>query len=122
VAKGKANIKFKDGCIDGEFIKNFNTRFMRSEIIQATGLWFREDGAGIQILKDGNLDKKWHSYEVHIYKKAKKDQEDYFVYEFDRSEIIDRCTALTESGKRCMKSCYKNLSVCETHKPRRKQV
>ncbi len=116
MAKGKSKIRFIGGDLDGEFLDNFDNRSLSDEIHHHTGLWFRENEDGsAHAMKGGKLDHLWHSYEIHIYKKGNKDKNSYFIYQFERSDIVDRCTAMTKSGTRCMKSRYKNLPVCETH-------
>ena len=114
--KGKANIKFTGGCLAGEHFEDIDTRTLLDEISEPTGVWIRDDDDKVQIMKGGDLDKNWMSYQIHIYTKASKDKSGYYEYKYDRDGVIERCSAITKKGVQCSKTCYKDLNVCETHK------
>lgn len=114
--KGKAKIKFIGGFLYGTFEDNIESRGVISEMSINTGVWYREDEDNVQIIKGGNLDDQWIGIETHLYKKGSKDKDGYFEYNFFQSEVAKRCSSITKTGKQCMKTCYKDLSVCEIHK------
>lgn len=114
--KGKVKIKFIGGFLDGTLEDNFDSRGATSEITLNTGVWYREDGENIQVIKGTKPDSQWLGIETHLYKKGSKDKTGYLEYDFVQSKFVKRCSTITKAGRQCMKSCYKELSVCETHK------
>ncbi|MGI9274180.1 MAG: hypothetical protein ACR2PT_04875 [Endozoicomonas sp.] len=116
MAKGRTKVRFKGGCLDGEFSDSVSARDVVKEVHQPTGGWFRKEGDQVQVMQGGRRDRNWLSYQIHIYKKAGKDKNGYFEYRYDRSEMVERCGATTKAGTQCMKSCYRDLTLCETHK------
>jgi hypothetical protein len=115
VAKCTIKVKFTGGCLDGESLDNFNTRLVYDYLRYNSGFWVREIGDEAQIMKGGKPDRNWISYETNIFKKGNTDTNGYLEYQYEQSKFIDRCSATTKSGSRCMRACHKDLSVCSTH-------
>lgn len=114
--KNKTKIKFIGGCLDGIFDENVPPQALSAYLNIKTGKWFRGAEEYVEVFKGGEIDSKWLCYEVHQYKKGSKDKNGYFEYQFTKPLIIDRCTAITQKGKQCMNSQYKDLPYCKTHK------
>lgn len=115
--RGKIKVRFFGGTLDGQLFENIDSRFARDEMHQETGVWTRDaDDGQIRIMNGGNRDRNWNTYTIDIYQKGTQDSSGAHQYTFERSETIERCTATTVAGHRCMKACYKALSLCETHK------
>ena len=116
MSKGKANIRFIGGRMDGIVEEGVNTRTVTNKISVDTGMWYRKNEKHVEIMKGGRLDANWMCYAVEHYEKGLKDNNGYIEYKFIEDVMIDRCTATTKVGKQCMNAQYKNFSVCKTHK------
>lgn len=118
---GKAKIRYVGGFLDGRVFDAVDPRGLIETLIEPTGSWYKRVGDDVGVMKGGRFwkDKDWLSYNAHIYTKGSKDNDGYFEYQFSGDVIINRCSADTKKGLRCLKVCYKELSVCETHKPAR---
>jgi len=116
--RGKANVQFTGGFLDGQTSEQVESRALFEELYQATGSWYRqpEPGDKVEIIEGGNLDENWIGYLVHKYKKCGKNDSGYIMYTFVKELLVERCTAITKSGKQCSKTKFKNLEYCETHK------
>lgn len=116
--RGKVKIKFVGGFLDGNFYDNVDSRVALNELHEASGSWYRKSDSGekVEVIMGGQLDRNWIGFLVHIYKKMGKGDDGYLQYKFVREKLVERCTAFTKTARQCMKSRFKDLQVCESHK------
>lgn len=100
--KGKAKVKFVGGVWDGESFEEYDTRMMHDSVQVFSGIWAKKlpDG-NIGLMKSKRFGSDWLFFQNHQYKRNGKDDNGYFVYEFENEIDNHRCEAVTAHGQQC---------------------
>jgi hypothetical protein len=115
MARGFTDIKLVGGARDGLVIEKVELRGLPKEITFDSEAFFSEIDDGGMAIKIGGLDDSWSSFSKDVY--AKKVNEKYksgTVYEFVETRMVERCTAITKSGERCLKPALNGKSYCSS--------
>lgn len=114
MARGKTDVRYFGGILDGEIHLQINTRFMYEKISIRHESFYAIDSKGNQkLLKDESKEGLWDHRLVDVYNKIETNKPG-ISYQFDHTEILFRCNAINKNGNRCKHEC--GLSrVCSTH-------
>lgn len=110
------NISLIGGEHNGEIIENFPVNRLPPSFSFKDDLFFATNpSGGIDIMK-GKLNEFWHSYSVVVYLKGPlKEDTDDVEYKFIEERMVERCSALTNKGRQCLKPAVNSQSFCTTH-------
>lgn len=112
--KGLALLLFRGGPHDGQSFEFPSMRChdrlsLRSDVYYAS----RIDGS-VEIRHGIRLSTNWLSYCVHIYTKRGSDHSN-IVYEYQSSDILHRCSAVTLKGCKCNNIALPDNNLCGIH-------
>lgn len=116
--RGKTTIYLKGGMKDGEILPDAPTRLLTDLLRVFSGSGFtQEPGEKVGIFTDApSLPENWLSYKTLLYRKLPNDpHKEGVVYEFVEDLIIDRCTSLTKTNRRCKNEAEHGATVCKVH-------
>lgn len=125
MAKGKTEIRFYGGNLDGFVDSEVSTRFTVDRIASACKAYFATspDGGGVE-LRRGELNKYWFSASEDVYFKRKRQCGSFGVeYQFAGKREVGRCAAVTKAGSQCLNAAREGQYYCGTsHNPDRSPV
>lgn len=118
--RGFTDITFVGGKKDGEVLKQVPLYNLPPSISFDSEVFFAETEDGGVVIYKGRLNDSWHSFSREIYTKKDNDKhKNGVVFEFSEELMVERCTAQTKAGKRCLKPALKGKVYCSSiHSPK----
>ena len=116
MARGRTDVRYFGGIMNGKIEEQVNTRFMvDSHSVFHDSFYAIDSKGGQALLEDESKRHLWDHHLVDIYKKAKQTPNvSGMRYEFSHTEIRFRCNAINNNGKRC-KNESNASRICLTH-------
>ncbi|MCP4274462.1 MAG: hypothetical protein GY781_21260 [Gammaproteobacteria bacterium] len=113
--RGYTDVYLSGGNRDGEIHENIPLKLIHKSIGFSSDSFFAERPDGDIAICKGKLNERWFSYCHDIY--VKKDNDKYkagTIYEFSETIIVERCSAVTKKGKRCMRAALSGKNYCDS--------
>lgn len=118
--RGFTDITLVGGKRDGEVFEEVPLYNLPNIIGFDSKTFFAETETGDMAIYKGEINDLWHSFSREIYtKRANEKHKTGIVFEFTETLMIERCTAQTKAGKRCLKPAINGEVYCSSvHKPK----
>lgn len=108
------SVRLQGGPKDGQVLDNvpsFEAGDTYSIILEKH--WVSAPNGG-QALVSGPLSSHWTQYQIAIYKKGRSYHKPT-LYEYLRTEMVERCEGKDRSGHRCKRESIKGRGFCSSH-------
>lgn len=102
MVKGFVNIVLVGGPRDTDVIKQFPVTSVWRTLSLPHDIFIETLEDGSEREQRGKISDHWSAYTVDIYDKDWCDQQEtFYVYQYNRTEVVYRCTSKTSRGQRC---------------------